>query len=662
MTTLHPGIHPNFDITRFDVADQRVLRRMAQLFHLTREGELKIGTGDSKYRYALIKPTKLMQGLLHTEREVMVVFSSYPEFQARTLDAFDHIIENTPEDFRIEKVVRILISGDQHISRKLKDLFKSRPDAPIVVPFHTSEFSLATTDEAITSRVREFTFSRDLFSVSSPLRSDLYFYGRTGLINEIVSKLASGENFGLFGLRRSGKTSLVSGVSRALKGRSGHSITIDCQSPSVHQLRWNELLRHIVHQLKSQHGLPIGNEARDRYEVKNAADSFLKDMRQIKSKLKTDFIAILFDEIERISYGTASSPHWNDERDFLLLWQSIRAGFQSEGSPFTFLVVGTNPSAIERPKRFESDNPLFGNVEKRFIPMFTEKQVEEMVDDLGSIMGIGFNGECKIKLFQDFGGHPFLTRHACSFIAREATKRPTTIDRTIYASGVAAYTSDADSYVDSVVGLLQEEYEDEFEMLKFLGHGDNASFDSLANDDPRLLEHLKGYGLITAGAKAHYFSIGIVANYFSRRERPAELMTQSARKAEISKRRNDLEISIRKYIFQIGTFAFSKKDRRERLLSKLTQNRRDQVQLIELDEMFMGGESPLFFNELASIILGHWPTFENSIEVQKGEFEYHMSVVNGFRVDAHAKDINDGDFQKIRVSLSALEQAIPSGY
>ena len=76
MTTLQPGIHPNFDITRFDVPDQRVLRRMAQLFHLTREGELKIGTGDSKYRYALIKPTKLMQGLLHTEREVMVVFSS----------------------------------------------------------------------------------------------------------------------------------------------------------------------------------------------------------------------------------------------------------------------------------------------------------------------------------------------------------------------------------------------------------------------------------------------------------------------------------------------------------------------------------------------------------------------------------------------------------
>jgi hypothetical protein len=661
MTTLQPGIHPNFEIARFEVADQRVLRRMAQLFHLTREGELRIGKGGSKYRYALIKPTKLMQGLLHTEREVMVVFSAYPEFQARTLDAFDHIIEQTPEDFRIEKVVRILISGDHDVSRKLKDLFKSRPDAPIVVPFCNSEFSAQTTDQAITSRIREFTFSRDLFSVSSPLRSDLYFYGRTGLINEIVSKLASGENFGLFGLRRSGKTSLVSGVSRALRGRSGHSITIDCQSPSVHQLRWNELLKHVVHQFRSQHSLSIGNESHERYEPKNAADSFLKDMRLIKNKLRTDFLAILFDEVERISFGTASSSHWNEDRDFLLFWQSIRAGFQSDGSPFTFLVVGTNPAAIELPKIFESDNPLFSNVEKRFIPMFTDKQVEEMVDDLGSIMGISFNGECKMKLFQDFGGHPFLTRHACSFIAREATRRPITIDRTIYAKGITAYSAEADSYVDSVVGLLQEEYEDEFEMLKFLGHGDSEAFNSLAIDDPRLLEHLKGYGLVTEGVNAHYFSIGIVERYFSREDRPPTLMTQSARKAEISNRRNDLEIALRKYILQIGKFAFSKNKRRECLLSKLTDDRRKQIEQFKLEEIFTGGQSPLFFNELASIILGHWTVFENSTEVRKTDFEYHMSIVNGFRVDAHAKDITDSDFETLRVSLRALEKAIASG-
>lgn len=133
----------------------------------------------------------------------------------------------------------------------LRALFESKPDAPVVIPYHYSEFSLATSDADIVARVREFTFSRDLFSMSSPLRSELYFYGRSDIINEISAMLAAGENFGLFGLRRSGKTSLISGISRALATRNGTSVTIDCQSPSVHQLRWNELLRHIAVELKS---------------------------------------------------------------------------------------------------------------------------------------------------------------------------------------------------------------------------------------------------------------------------------------------------------------------------------------------------------------------------------------------------------------------------
>jgi hypothetical protein len=102
-----PGIHPNFDISRFPVAHQRVLRRLSQLTHLNRDADIKLGR-DTKYRYALIRPTGQMRGLLHTDREVMVLFSEYPEFQSRTLDAFDRILASNPDEFRIEKVARIL--------------------------------------------------------------------------------------------------------------------------------------------------------------------------------------------------------------------------------------------------------------------------------------------------------------------------------------------------------------------------------------------------------------------------------------------------------------------------------------------------------------------------------------------------------------------------
>lgn len=654
-TEVQPGRHPNFDITIFEPAEQRVLRRMEQMFHLTRHGEITVGSQKSNYRFALIKPCGQMRGILHTDREVLVVFSSYEEFQPRSIDAFDHILEQSSEDFRIEKVARILISGDVNIGRKLRSLFESRPDAPVVIPYHYSEFSLATSDADIVSRVREFTFSRDLFSMSSPLRSELYFYGRSNIINEIASKLASGENFGLFGLRRSGKTSLISGVARALATRNGTSVTIDCQSPSVHQLRWNEVLRHIAVELKSTLSVKhkVGNE--DAYSAKSAATTFSNDIRILAKQAKKEFVAVLFDEIERIAPGTASSEHWNEERDFLLFWQSMRAAFQSTSSPLVYLIVGTNPHCIETVKLFESDNPLYGNVEKRFIPMFTPEQVSEMVGDLGGIMGVNFDPESQIKLFQDFGGHPFLTRYACSFIAKSASERPITVDRTLYAKGVNDYTTESDSYVDSVVGLLKEQYPDEHLMLEYIGQGDTDSFNSLARHDPSLLEHLFGYGVLKRGIEGSFFNVGIIERYFSKKSKPAKLVSTEDRLAEISRRRNSLERRLRAHIKTVFSVQFSKSKRRDSLLSKLVQRRRDEMGGIDFNDLLAEGASPLYFDELKSIVLGFWREFENSLDMSKTEFEYHMGVVNKARYDAHAKDVDDHDFDKARVSLSELE-------
>ncbi|WP_157139830.1 ATP-binding protein [Roseibium aggregatum] len=652
---VYPGRHPNFDITNFEPLQQRVLRRMEKMFHLTRGGEITVGNQKSHYRYALVKPCGNMRGILHTDREVLVVFSSYAEFQPRSIDAFDHILEQSSEDFRIEKVARILISGDVNIGKKLRVLFESRPDAPVVIPYHYTEFSLGTSDADIVTRVREFTFSRDLFSMSSPLRSELYFYGRSNIINEITSKLASGENFGLFGLRRSGKTSLISGIARALTNRNGASVTIDCQSPSVHQLRWNELLRQIANELKSAFSVKhkVGNE--DAYSEKNAATNFAEDVRIISKQAKKEFFAVLFDEIERIAPGTASSEHWNNERDFLLFWQSMRAAFQSTSSPLVYLIVGTNPHCIEAVKLFESDNPLFGNVEKRFIPMFTPEQISEMVGDLGGIMGVEFDLESQIKLFQDFGGHPFLTRYACSFIAKSAKNRPVTVDRTLYAIGVNHYTTESDSYVESVVGLLKEQYPDEHLMLEYIGQGDVNSFNLLAQQDPVLLEHLSGYGVLKKGLEGTYFNIGIVERYFSRKAKPTQLVRAEDRLAEISRRRNSLERSLRSHIKVVFSVQFSKSKRRESLLSKLIERRRGDLSGVDFDDLLAEGASPLYFDELKSIVLGFWKEFENSLDMSKTEFEYHMGVVNRARYDAHAKDVEDHEFDKARVSLSELE-------
>jgi hypothetical protein len=392
----------------------------------------------------------------------------------------------------------------------------------------------------------------------------------------------------------------------------------------------------------------------EKYNEKDAAETFLKDMRPIRSNKKGAFLALLFDEVERISFGTASSAHWNDDRDFLHFWQAIRYGFQSTISPFSFAIVGTNPSSVEKVKIFESDNPLFGNVEKRFIPMFAPAQVDEMVDDLGAIMGVHIDAECKAKLYADFGGHPFLTRYACSYIANSSKDRPLEVDRTSYSRGVSRFAIESYSYVESIVGLLQDEYPEEFEMLRYLGVGDISSFQYLADADPRLSEHLSGYGIVSKGAEAYFFRIGVVESYFANADRPINLMTQENRLAEISAKRNELEKKLRNFVARVLRISFSPSKRIDAVLCKVAQERRERLQDQSFDNLLAEGLSPLFFDELKTVICGNWACFENALELQKPEFEYHMSVVNRYRSDAHAKHVNDHDFEKWRVSVAEL--------
>ena len=658
MSDVGPGRHPSFDITSFEVDEQRTLRRLEQLFHLTWYGSLNIGK-TSNYRYALIKPTRYVQSLLHTDREAMLVFSPYVEFQPRSLDAFDRILSESDDQFRIEKVVRILISSDPYVAKKIKSLFQSTPDSPVIVPFHTSELSSATTDEEIFQRFRDFTFARDFFSMSSPLRGDLYFYGRSDMINEISAKLASGENFGLFGLRRSGKTSIVNGVHRAIKKRGGVGIVIDCQSPTIHTRRWNELLFYIVSSLRNDLSISGNFRKESGYEERDAADSFLADMRLIKSRARVEFIAILFDEIERISFRTASSEHWNSQRDFLLFWQAVRSGFQSNQSPYTFLIVGTNPSAVEHNVILESDNPLFGNVEKRYIPMFDEEQLNEMIDDLGSFMGVSFKQHTKSRLFEDFGGHPFLSRYACSFICRKAIKRPLQVDRTLYEEGIAAFDVESAEYISHVVDMLKETYPDEYELLKMLAQDGSDTFSELADLDVRALGHIMGYGVIDKGIKSYYFRIGLLERFFSGQQKQSNLMSKQERRDEVSRRRNNLEERLRQKIDQVFQVVFPKNQRRDKVLRKLTENRRKELSNKTFDELLSDDCSPLYFNEVRQIIDGHWQKFENAFSINKTEFDYHMDVVNRHRnLDGHAGTITDEDFEKLRMSILELEKMV----
>jgi predicted AAA+ superfamily ATPase len=172
------------------------------------------------------------------------------------------------------------------------------------------------------------------------LKKDTYFFGRTNLINEILNRYHSGEHTSLFGLRKSGKTSIVYAIQRRLESDNGCVVSLDCESPSVHRLQWNELLERLVklyHQAKRSK-LKIDTEGR--YNPKTAADSFEEDILKIYRSKKQAITLFIFDEIERVSPKTGSSVHWRDGEDFIYFWQTMRGFYQKYPNVLCYMLVG----------------------------------------------------------------------------------------------------------------------------------------------------------------------------------------------------------------------------------------------------------------------------------------------------------------------------------
>ena len=251
-----PGIHPNFLMQVHEPIEQKILRKLSGEFFLTGGGDIKLLR--SQYKYFLMKPTSVFTEMFNIEREILCVFSSYDNFEPRTLDAF-HIAQTELANLRIETVCRVLISNDPSIETRIETLLKTDPEQPIVIPFTYSELCEKFDSYFLRNRFRNHFYTRDLFSFLSPLKKDLYFFGRSELIQELVNRHRSGEHTGLFGLRKSGKTSIVYAIERHLTANNELYLSIDCESPSVHKLRWYELLQKIVLEFKKTKSIKIKN-------------------------------------------------------------------------------------------------------------------------------------------------------------------------------------------------------------------------------------------------------------------------------------------------------------------------------------------------------------------------------------------------------------------
>lgn len=442
----------------------------------------------------------------------MLVYSPFQQIEPRALQAAEQFLQDDPARGRVEKLTLILVSEAPHPEEWIRNYLASNHESRIIVAINADELRASAGDAwYVRNRIAEQLFARDLFDFRLPLEHDTYFFGRDDLLLDYRDAARRGENRGLFGLRKTGKTSFLFKLSRFLSVDGSKSLYYDCKSPSVRQLHWHELLEKVGHDLGRALGQPFTTPA----DPRRYAEVFTNLLATARPDQRT---LLVFDEIEYISPFATEDKHWHSE--YISFWQTIWAA-QSVHRRISVLLAGVNPSVVEIDRIGHTQNPLFGIVPYNFLTGLSADEVRRMLRVLGKRMGLVFDEEAARYMHFRYGGHPLLSRLAASYVHRHvvATKlvRPFNVTATYLASTEDQRDGDLSFYCRHVVSELRDFYPEEYTLLEWLSAGRAADYLEFASY-PDYIRHLRAYGLVAENGGAPRVTLSVVARYVALEE------------------------------------------------------------------------------------------------------------------------------------------------
>ena len=441
----------------------------------------------------ILKPEEFMAGAFGFDKEILLVYSPFTKVEPRLFQAIEEIYKTSPFEGRVDTLNCFLLSKDENVEERIKSSLNSE-NLRIIVPFSVKEAQENMRDSwYVRNKLRSYFFGLDLFGYYLPLQDDTYFFGRKPIVARYIDAIKRGENRGIFGLRKTGKTSLLYKIERIVsEQRLGKVLHYDCKSTLYRNLDWLSFLYEIYSDIC--HKIDVEPEEKgDEFAIIKKFRDIVEQTSKINMK-----IVLVFDEIEYISFKAPLNKHW--ETEFIDFWQTIWS-IQSMYRNFVFIVAGVNASVSEIDTIKVGDkniqNPLFGIVQSEYLQGLTYDECNGMIKTLGKRMGLKFQYKAVNAIYQQYGGHPMLTRLACSKVNMYTNDMPRPIE--VSAEQIeqlfAKIDIDLTYYFKHIVSELQEFYPDEYVMFELLASGQKKDFIELAAS-VEWTKHLYDYGLI----------------------------------------------------------------------------------------------------------------------------------------------------------------------
>ncbi|MEQ8537937.1 MAG: HEAT repeat domain-containing protein [Coleofasciculus sp. D1-CHI-01] len=295
----------------------------------------------------------------------------------------------------------------------------------------------------------------DLFDDRNAIGDTLSFFGRVELLNRLEEELRRNQGIGLFGLRKSGKTSILLQLSFAM--RQHPVVHIDLQRYGGKQRYGAELLNEILQQLSKlvnehhpQSKDTKFNWVRSRHFSARSAKALTTNAKALTTNFKpfsqdspaSDLISeftqrintlspllqaagyhlpilCFLDEIERI-LPTKTDPKERAE-EFNACFGVLRV-LSQEQRQLSLLVADVHADCNRINQWQQPDvptNPVFSFFKEYFVSPFSQSETTRMLTDIGELMGVTFDQDTQIAIHRESGGHPFIARQLASLLCKK---------------------------------------------------------------------------------------------------------------------------------------------------------------------------------------------------------------------------------------------------
>lgn len=616
-------------------------------------------------------------------REIAVVYSGHGQTDARVLTAIDTICSDPAFRNRVDQTLALLVHrGDQEQTEALLAPTEGESDSRgdrVIVPIQAAGLSdPGRGDMFVRSSIARALGGTDLFGMSSPVTTERYFFGRQELVRAITSRtLIHRQNSGLFGLRKTGKTSVLFAAQRAFQQHPMVCEYIDCHNPGFHSRRWWDVLEQISNRCAT-------TERTQRYTPESAGELFVTEIRQ-RLREGAEAIVVMLDEVEYITQGLSGTlgAHW--DADFVPFWQTIRAAHQETQGRFSFIVAGVNPASVEKPHFGDVPNPVFQLATPHYLDPLSVDAVRSMVRTIGRYSGLQFDEPVYRFLQETYGGHPYLIRVACSEVWKQvdttnpAVRARITVDT--FEERREVLRARLSQPIRDILLSLVWWYPDEYALLQILADGDEAFVADYLQQNPDSIIQFARYGILRADSAE--FAIGTVREFlrehgetykreispFSRSDMPPELLPRVPdleTLGDLFRKRTEIEVRLRQAVLLYLGVAFGWDA--GRIAREMTRFLSSRPERPDPSQLFVGrnprdAANELYATDLKAIVVGHWRLFEGLFDSNRGRFEMNIDTLNiARRADAHTKPVTRQealDFNNSYAWLLSRLEALP---